>query len=95
MFDFYAMFKQVAAAVSVSFVGAFPAAALAGDLTASKAAVVGAIAAGIGVAAGLAGNLIKQLIDRARGFLKAGADEAVALLAEAQAKIAEAKRALV
>ena len=93
MFDFRSMFKQIVAAGSSAFVAAFPA-ALAGDLKAAKAAVLAGIAAGIGCAAGLAGNLFKQILDRARGILKAGSSEAVEYLDLAEQYIAEAKHQL-
>lgn len=88
-----ALYQSVAAAAA-SFVAAFPSAAIVADLNVAKAAVVGAVAAAIGTAAGLVGSLLKQLFDRVRGYVGVGAEEAVLLLEEAQAKISEARHRL-
>lgn len=58
-----------------------------------QAAIAAAGAAAVGLAA-IGGGLLGQLIDGARGFLKAGADEADALLAEAQERIDRARETL-
>jgi len=94
MFDLLRVFKQSVAGALASFVAAFPAAEIVGNLNVGKAAVVAAIAAAIGTAAGLIGALIKQLIERARGIVGVSADAAVQLLGEAQEKIAEARSQL-
>lgn len=86
--------KQAAAAAAAAFVALFPSAAIVGEVTGAKAAVVAALGAAFALVAGFAGNLVKQLIQRARGLLDVGYEELAGLLDEAEGAIKAAKNAL-
>jgi len=99
MFDLIRLFKQTAAGLASGFGGTLAAlAGLAGalnvDVAAGKQLIVAAVAAAIASIASFVGNLIAQLRERGRHLFAAGAEEAESLLAEAVAKIAEARQAL-
>lgn len=97
--DLKRLFKQIAAAGAAAFSAALPiigglAASLKLDVSAGKAAILAALgSAGASFLAGV-GNFVKQWWERAHGYFAAGFDEAEALLAEAQEKIAAARRAI-
>lgn len=82
--------KQALAGAAVTFAGLFPAAALAADLSAAKAAVVGAIGAGFAAVLGAVGNFGKQLFSKSAVRV----DEVSGLLVEAQERIERALGAL-
>jgi hypothetical protein len=97
--DLKRLFKQVLAAGAAAFSAALPiiggiASSLKLDVAAGKAAILAALgSAGAALLAG-AGNFVKQWWEKAHGYFAAGFDEAEGLLAEAQEKIAAARRAI-
>lgn len=91
MFSFIQMVKQTVAGALTAFVGLFPAAAIATSLSGVKAAAVAAIGAGFAAVVMAVGNWIKQLREKAKGYLDAGLPEAEALLVKARKLIDEAR----
>ena len=94
--DFVKWGKQVVAAAVSAFGGSWAAiAALIGalkvDVSAGKQVVLAAAAAGFAAAAMAVGNWVKQLREKAKGWLDAGVPEAEALLVEARKLIDQAR----
>jgi hypothetical protein len=92
MFNVRDLVKQILAAGGAAFAAAFPAAALAGDYQAGKAAVLAGLAAAFAAAVGLVGTIVKQLVERARGIVARDSSELIEYLDAAETMIAQAKK---
>ena len=99
MFKLVELVKQTLAGLGAGFAATLAsvaslASALKLDIASGKQLVIAALGAGFGLVSGFIGNLIKQGIEKARGYLDIGSEEILGLLEEAEGAIKAAKQAL-